>query len=154
MYRCIAAKFHEYREMFPKWTINARPHIASVKFNDDGGEGGAWRAEFFSVAGTLARWYTVSITQPAVLRKRYILHFLYDDPNLPPSPSVPADSNGAKEKAAFSGSHFVHQQYSILPKRGRGEEEEVEWAFCLQSPLPSWWSTPAQQAWQQLQWAH
>lgn len=48
--------------------------------------------------------------------------FLYDDPNLPPSPSVPADSNGAKEKAAFPGSHFVHQQYSILPKRGRREE--------------------------------
>lgn len=49
--------------------------------------------------------------------------FLLDDPNLPPSPLVPADSNEAEKKAMFSGFHFVHQHSSIA-RGGMGVEGE------------------------------
>lgn len=148
MYHCIAAKFHEYRKI-PEWTQCER----WVKWR-------RWEGRGVKGVILVCLWGHLpddTLYQSLSLRwweNATFSIFLYDDPNLPPSPSVPADSSRAKEKAALSGSHFVHQQYSTLPKQGRWEEEVVEWAFCLQSPLPSWWSTPAQQAWQQLQWAH
>ncbi len=65
--------------------------------------------------------------------KCFFFSLLSDDPNLHPSPLVPADSNKAKKKAMFSGFHFVHQHYSIA-QWGRGG------GSCLRLPLPSWCS--------------
>lgn len=48
----------------------------------------------------------------SAVKQSAIFSFSFDDPNLPPSPLVPADSKAAKKKAVFSAFHFVHQHYS------------------------------------------
>lgn len=59
--------------------------------------------------------------------------FLYDDPNLPPSPPVPADSNGGpKRKPCFQV--FISSISTIL------YSEAEAGGFCLRLPLPSWCS--------------
>lgn len=72
---------------------------------------------------------------------------LFDDPNLPPSPLSPADSNEAKKKAMFSGFHFVHQHYSILQGGGKGRGSVYGYLFHL-DVLSSTAGLAA------LQWAH
>lgn len=59
--------------------------------------------------------------------------FSYDDPNLPPSPPVPADSNrGPKRKPCFQV--FISSISTILYSEGEAG------GFCLRLPLPSWCS--------------
>lgn len=55
-----------------------------------------------------------------IKKQSAIFSLLLDDPNLPVSPLVPADSNKAGERVVFSTSHFLHQQNSIA-KRGTRE---------------------------------
>lgn len=53
-----------------------------------------------------------------VTKQSAIFSVLSDDPNLPVSPLVPADSNKAGERVVFSSSHFFHQHNSIALERG------------------------------------
>lgn len=75
-----------------------------------------------------------------VTKQSAIFSLLFDDPNLPLSPLVPADSNKAKKKAMFSGFHFVHQHYSIATEGMGGV------LFTATSSILMFY--PAQQVWQ------
>ncbi len=71
-----------------------------------------------------------------VTKQSAIFSLLFDDPNLPLSPLVPADSNQAKKKAMFSGFHFVHQHYSTAQEGRRGGDPVYGYLFHL-DVLPS-----------------
>lgn len=100
----------------------ARTLHPEQQFNQDGGKESVKDWRFFFLSGN-TRSMIYCINHSACGGEKMLYSpFLYDDPNLPPSPPVPADSNGgeAKQKAMFSGFHFVHQHYSVL-RAGRWE---------------------------------
>lgn len=103
-------------------TCSRNEHNASVEFNDDGGkkgrEGGVKGGIISRLRGHSPDDTLYQSLSPPWSEKRYILHFLYDDPNLPPSPSVPADSSGGQRESRTFRFSFCPSAVFHSPKTG------------------------------------